>query len=357
MTGWKAPRCNRSSGTWHEQLAGAPQVLELPTDFPRPAWQSFRGTSTTRVVSKDVARELAGLSQREGVTLFMTLLAAFYALLRRYTGQDDLVVGSPIANRTRIETEALIGLFFNNLVLRTDVSGTPTFRELLARVQSVALGAYAHADVPFERLVEHLQPDRTLSYTPLFQVVCVLQNTPVLALDLPGVTLRPVDVDNGTSKYDLVLEMFDEPEGLRCRLGYSTDSFHAATMERLLGHFETMLRGIVANPDARVASLPLLTADERDQLVRGWNETRAVFPDRCCVHELFERQADRTPDAVAVLFRDTRVTFGELNARSNRVARTLREHGVGPDLIVGLCTERSIEMIVGLLGILKAGGA
>lgn len=286
----------------------------------------------------------------------MTLLAAFQVLLSRYTNQDDVVVGSPIANRTRVETEGLIGPFFNNLILRTDLSGDPTFRELLERVRETTLGAYAHQDLPFEKLVEELQPERSLSHTPLFQVMFTLLNAPTSTLELPGLTLRPVDVSNGTSKYDLVLDMIEEKEGLQGRLYYSTNLFDATTVGRMMGHFETLLQGILAHPDQRISTLPLLTEAELKQLSE-WNDTQIDFGSDVCLHSLFEQQVERDPDAVAVRFEDQQLTYGELNGRANQLAHHLQALDVGPDVLVGLCVERSIEMMVGILGILKAGGA
>ncbi|HEX8282854.1 MAG TPA: amino acid adenylation domain-containing protein [Pyrinomonadaceae bacterium] len=344
-------------GYWKKQLAGAPPALELPTDRPRPAVQTQRGAREEFWLPADLSHALNELSRREGVTLFMTLLAAWQVLLSRYTGQKDVVVGSDVANRTHSETEALVGFFSNMLVLRTDVSGNPRFAALLRRVREVCLGAYAHQHAPFEKLVEELAPRRDLSRSPIFQVMFILQNAPASALELSGVTLSPVGVDNHTAKFDLGLLMREEPGGfLGGTLEYNTDLFDASTAARIAGHFRALLEAAVEAPERRVEDLELLTASERSLLVRGWNETEAEYPD-ACFHELFETQAARTPAAVAVEFEDTTFTYAELSARSNRLARHLRALGVNAETLVGVCVERSAEMLVGLLGVLKSGAA
>ena len=342
---------------WKKQLSGSLPVLELPSDRPRPARQTFRGASQSLVLPKRLTDELKTLSQRERVTLFMTLLAAFQTLLSRYTGQEDILVGSPIANRKGIETEALIGFFLNTLVLRTDLSGDPTFRELLGQVREIALEAYAHQDLPFEKLVEELHPERSLSHTPLFQVLFVLRNTPQPAMKLQGLTLSPLESDIGASKFDLNLFIVEEAEGLKASLEFNTDLFDASTIKRMLGHFQVRLEGIVANPEQRLSALPLLTEPERHQLLVEWNDTSTDYPRQQCIHGLFETQVELTPDAVAVIFEDEQLTYGELNRRANQVAHYLRERGVGPEVRVGIIMERSVEMLVGLLGILKVGAA
>ncbi|HYP02720.1 MAG TPA: amino acid adenylation domain-containing protein, partial [Pyrinomonadaceae bacterium] len=292
----------------------------------------------------------------EGVTLFMLLLAAFQTLLYRYTGQEDISVGSPIANRNRAETENLIGFFVNTLVMRTCLSGDPAFSELLERVREVALAAYTHQDLPFERLVGELQPERRMSHSPLFQVLFVLQNAPMPALELPGLTLTPIIADTGIAKFDLTLSMEETSAGLKASFGYNTDLFEPSTVERMAGHFRTLLEGIAAHPARRLSELPLLTDKESRQLLEEWNDTGAAYPsDEVCFHELFERQAERTPDALALVFEDESLTYAELNTRANKLARRLRRLEVGADALVGICVERSWEMVVGLLGILKAG--
>ncbi|MDY6838555.1 MAG: amino acid adenylation domain-containing protein [Thermodesulfobacteriota bacterium] len=342
---------------WKDRLADALPSLNLPTDRPRPAMQTFRGSRESRpLLSAAQLQALKALSVEEDATLFMTLLAAFNVLLHRYTGQEDIAVGSPIANRNRIELEGLIGFFLNTLVLRTDLSDDPTFRELLARVRETALEAYAHQDVPFERLVEKLQPERDLSRTPLFQVMFVLRDGRRQTLELSGVTVTPMEVDTGTSKFDLILFVAEGEDGLRGTVEYNTDLFHKTTIARMLGHYERLLEAIVSDPDQRVGALPLLTAPERHQLLVEWNNTRTEYPGKQWVHQLFESQVERTPDAVAVVFGDQQITYDELNRRANRLAWYLRRLGVGPDVLVGICLERSLDMVAALLAVLKAGG-
>ncbi len=353
----KGDELDRQLSYWKKQLEGAPAVLNLPTDRPRPAVQSHRGARQSITLSKELSEKLKGLSRTQGVTLFMTLLAAFQTLLYRYTGQEDIVVGSPIANRTRTEIEGLIGFFVNTLVLRSNFSSNPTFKELLAQVRETALGAYAHQDLPFEKLVEELKPERTPSHSPLFQVMFVLQNAPSTELKFEGLSVSPVRVGEETAKFDLTFSVNQAAEGLRFSLHYDTDLFDASTIERMIGHFRTLLEGIVANPEQRISDLPMLTEAEKHQLLIEWNDTKADYPKDKCIHELFEEQVDRTPEAVAVVFEDQQLTYRELNTRANQLAHHLQELGVGPDLLVGICMERSLEMVVGLLGILKAGGA
>lgn len=344
---------------WRKQLAGAPPILELATDRPRPVVETHRGGNIELRLPKTLADALRGLGRQEGTTLFMTLLAAYQTLLSRYTGQDDIVVGSPIANRNRNETlEELIGFFVNSLVLRSDLSGDPTFRELLRRVREVTLGAYAHQDMPFEKLVEELHPERSLRHNPLFQVSFVLQNAPRYALRLPGLTMQPLEVYSETAKFDLCQFVTEQDDGtLYCLAEYNTDLFDAATIHRMLGHFQVLLEAIAADPDQKLSQLPLLTVAERHRLLVEWNNTVAEYPQDRCVHQLFEAQAAKTPDSIAVVFGHERLTYRELNERANRLARYLQKRGVGPEVLVGLCLERSLEMMVGLLGILKAGGA
>ncbi|WP_442937947.1 amino acid adenylation domain-containing protein [Nostoc sp.] len=342
---------------WKKQLEGAPTVLELPTDHARPAVQTFLGATYSFELSVELSQALKKLSQQQGSTLFMTLLAAFQTLLWRYTGQEDIVVGSPIANRNRTEIEGLIGFFVNTLVLRTNLAGNPTFEELLAHVREVALGAYAHQDLPFEKLVEELQPQRSLSHTPLFQVMFVLQNAPMSALELPGLTLSPLTSESRTAKFDLTLLMTETAQGLVGNLEYNTNLFEDSTISRMAGHLQTLLSGIVANPQQHLSELPLLTEPERQTLLVEWNNTKVEYPQQQCIHQLFEAQVERTPDAVAVVFEDEPLTYCELNARANQLAYYLRSQGVEPEVLVGICVERSLDMLIGLLGILKAGGA
>jgi len=263
---------------WKKQLEGVPAVLNLPTDRPRPAVQSFRGKRQSIDLSKELTQELKALSRKEGVTLFMTVLAAFQTLIYRYTGQEDIAVGSPIAGRTRSETEGLIGFFVNTLVLRSDLSDNPNFRELLDRVRKIALEAYEHQDIPFEKLVEELHPERDLSRSPFFQVMFAFQDVPRQSRNLPGLTVSPVEISSETAKFDLSLYTYDEAEGLKARLEYNTDLFDHGTMGRMLGHFETLLQGVVTNPDQRLSELPILTEAERHQLLVEWNDTQRDYP-------------------------------------------------------------------------------
>ncbi len=344
-------------GYWKEQLSGDLPVLELPTDRPRAAVQTNRGARQYLLLPKNLSESLKDLSRTEGVTLFMTLLAAFQILLHRYTGQEDIIVGSPIAGRDRQETENLIGVFINTLVLRTLLDGNPNFQELLSRVREVATGAIAHQDLPFEKLVEELQPERGLSHTPLFQVLFQLRNVPQQAVEVQGLNFQEFQFERGIAAFDLTLDIVEEPEGLSCVFAYNIDLFDAGTITRMAGHFQTLLEGIVANPLHPISQLPLLTEAELHQLLVSWNNTSADYPSNLSIHELFETQVKRTPDAVAVVFEDKHLTYGELNARANQLAHYLRSLGVKPEVLVGICLERSVEMIVGLLGILKAGGA
>ncbi|MBN4004268.1 non-ribosomal peptide synthetase [Nostoc sp. LPT] len=342
---------------WQKQLASAPALLSLPTDRPRKAVQTFNGAYQEFVLSQKLTSGLTQLSQQQGVTLFMTLLAAFDTLLLRYTGTEDILVGTPIANRNRSEIERLIGFFVNTLVLRTDVSGDPSFSELLVRVREMALFAYGHQDLPFEMLVEALQPERNLSHTPLFQVMFVLQNTPMSEVELAELSFSPLIVERTTAKFDLTLAMANTSTGLLGVWEYNTDLFDQRTIERMSGHFQTLLEGIVANPKERISQLPLLTEVEQQQLLVDWNNTQSNYPQDKCIHQLFEEQYLSTPNAVAVVYENQHLTYRELNCRANQLAHYLQTLGVKPDVLVGICVERSLEMVVGLLGILKAGGA
>ena len=342
---------------WKQHLGVGLPVLSLPTNRPRPPIQSFRGARQQVALPESLTTALNELSQREGVTLFMTLLAAFQTLLYRYTGEEDIVVGSPIANRTRTEVEELIGLFVNTLALRTDLSGKPTFRELLFRVRDVCFGAYTHQDLPFEKVVEELQPERDLSRNPLFQVMFILQNAPRPLPNLSGISFARMDIDSKTSKFELTLSLRERERRLIGFFEYSTDLFDRSTIERMIAHFQTLLEGIVADPDRPISTLPILTEAERHQLLVEWNDTAAEYPKDSCIHKLFEAQVERTPEAVAVQFERKQLTYRELNRRANQLAQYLKGLGVGPQKLVGICVEPSLEMVIGLLGILKAGGA
>lgn len=340
---------------WKQKLAGLPPMLQLPTDYARPLTTRYRGARHFLSLPNQVSQRLKQLSQHEGATLFMTLLGAFQTLLFHYSGQDDIAIGSLLANRHHPDLEALIGFFANTIVLRTDLSGQPTFRELLQRVRETTLEAYAHQDLPFEQLVRSLQPDRELNQNPLVQVVFNLQNTRTAAWGIPGVALTQLAVDNQTVKFDLFLELTETPIGLIGYFEYNTDLFHKDTIARLAEHFQILLDKIVANPDQKLSEFSLLTPTEQQQL-HDWNQTQATIPS-VCIHQLFEAQVKRTPDAIAVEFAGRSLTYRELNDRSNQLAHSLQTRGVKPETLVGICVERSLEMVIGLLGILKAGGA
>ncbi len=344
---------------WKKHLTGAPPVLELPLDRPRPAVQTFPGDVEYFKSPKNLLDALQKLGRECNATLFMTLLAAFKVLLFRYTGQEDIVVGSPIAGRNRAETEALIGFFINNLVLRTQMHGSPNFRELLTRVRQVSLGAFGHQDLPFEKLVEELQPERNLSTPPLFQVMFILQNAPMDEVDFAGLTLSPVAFNNyKTSRFDISIYMGEDDNGqLIGAFEYNTDLFQKATIKRMVGHFETLLEGIVANPNQPISELPFLMESEKCLILEEWNDTTRDYPQDRCFHQAFEAQAEKTPDAVATIFDGQNITYGELNARANQLSHRLKKMNVSADNLVGICVERSIEMMIGLLGIMKAGGA
>jgi non-ribosomal peptide synthetase component F len=369
-------------GYWKQQLSDAP-VLNLPADIPRPEVQTYSGAVKSFLMRREILDALREMCQREGVTVYMTLLAAFKLLLTRYSGQQDVVVGSPIANRNRTETEGLIGFFVNTLPMRTDLSDDPTFRELLARVRETALGAYVHQDAPYESIVRAVQPERRLSHNPLYQVMFVLQNAPVDRLELPGLKLAPLAIEGEMVKRDQALSQeqdFGNPElemartvgqqldlmvsmrepkaGLIGTMRYNADVFFPTTIARMLEHFEILIGAIAANVDRRISELPLLTEAESRRLLVEWNDTERSFSSAGkCIHELFEEQVGRTPSAIAVVHEGESLSYAELNENANRVADYLRDAGVGPESIVGLELERSLEMVVAMLGVLKAGGA
>ncbi|MFP2911743.1 non-ribosomal peptide synthetase [Pyxidicoccus sp. 3LFB2] len=324
--------------------------------------QSHRGAHTPVHLSAELTAGLQALSQREGATPFMVLLAAFQVLLSRYSGQDDICVGSPIAGRTQAQTEGLIGFFVNTLVLRSRVRPEATFRELLAQVRSTTVGAYEHQDVPFEKLVEELQPQRSLSHSPLFQVMLSLQNMPTASAKLgaPGsalLELHPVDTGLQAAKFDLTLFLAHTPEGLGGTLNYRTDLFDASTAARMVAHLTTLLEAVAAAPDTRVGELSLVPASERQQVLEAFNASPAPFAADAVLHALVEAQAARNPTKPAVACEGQVLTYGELDARANQLAWHLRSLGVGPERCVALCLERSVDMVVALLGVWKAGGA
>jgi len=341
---------------WQKQLDDV-ATLQLPADHPRPLLRSHRGARQSFALPRDLSESLLQLARTEGVTLFTLLLAAWQTLLARYTEQTDIVVGSPIANRNRVETESLIGFFVNTLVLRTDCSGNPTFRELLERVRSVVLDAQAHQDVPFEKIVEELQLERSLSHTPLFQVVFALHNAPAPVIDLPGLKLALLDVQRRTAKFDLMFELFERNSNISGSLEYSTDLFDDTTIERMLGHYQRLLTAIVADPEQKLLDLPLLSEAEQRQLLYDWNEVAANTEPEQLLHELFAEQVQRAPERIALVFAEEQLTYMELNTRASRLAQHLGELGVGPETLVGIFMERSTELVVAILGILKAGGA
>lgn len=344
---------------WRKQLADAPARLELPTDRPRPSVASLKGDIVSFTVPKALSASLLGFSRAQQVTPFMMMLAAYQLLLSHYSRQDDIAVGVPASGRTHKQTENLIGFFVNTLVMRANLSGSPTFREFLSWVRNTAVDAFSYQDIPFERLVIELKPGRDLSSHPLFQSMFVMQNSSADDWSVPGVQFAPANVDLATStaKFDLTLYMREVSGSLHGTFEYATDIFFRSTIERFAEHFIQLLRSIVSHPDARVATLDILPQQEKSRLLFAWNETKSPYPEEVCVHELFVEQAAKTPDAVALLSLTSRLTFRELDERSNQLGHHLRSLGVGAEAVVGLCAERSIETLIGLLAILKAGAA
>jgi amino acid adenylation domain-containing protein len=344
-------------GYWRHQLRAPLAVLQLPTDRPRPPVQSSNGARITAQFSHELSEEIRALGRREGTTLFMTLLAAFQVLMHRYTGETDIAVGSAIANRNRPEVERVIGFFANNLVMRGDLSGNPTLRELLGRVRETSARAYAHQDMPFDLLVETLSPPRALDHSPLFQVMFVLHGARVTRLGLPGLEAEAIEIPMGTARFDLAVDVFDVPEGLGVYFEYNTDLFGADTVTRMVSHFRTLLEGFAAHLETRIAELPMLTSGEIEQLTQGWNASDKPWPQDQVLHQLFEAQVARTPDALALSFEGESLSYAALNGRANQLARLLQTLGAGPRALVGLCIERGIEMVVALLAIQKSGAA
>ena len=343
---------------WKKQLERAPAMLELPTDHSRPTLQTFRGASQSITLSKSLTEQIKGLSRREGVTVFMTMLAALQAFLSRITGQEDIVVGSPIAGRNRVEVEGLIGLFINTLVLRTNLSGDPSFRELLQRVRDVVLGAFAHQEVPFEKLMGELHVKRDLSRNTLFQVLLNFRQQKAQEnFTLSGLTVEEFPFRKGLAKFDLTLAVVERPETLHCSVKYNTDLFEATTILRLLGNFEVLLEGIIADPDQRLSGLSLLTSAERRQLMLDWNNTKKDYLLDECIAELFEKQTERTPNYIAVVFEESQLTYRELNNAANRLAAVLSQKGIGRGCYVPILMERSIEVPLAMLAIMKVGAA
>ncbi|NEQ97357.1 MAG: AMP-binding protein, partial [Cyanothece sp. SIO2G6] len=353
---------------WQTQLADAPALLQLPTDYPRPPEQQFRGWTHTVSLGTTLSQQVKAIAQQQGVTVFMVLLAAFQVLLARYSGQSDIVVGTPIAHRQRPELEPLIGFFVNTLALRTQVDTAETVADLLQSVRTTTLDAYAHQDVPFERVVDALNPGRSLAYAPLLQVMFVLQPA-AQALELPGITLTPMAMETHTAKFDLTLTLEEVDPGFTSHWEYNTDLFAVETISRMAQHFETLLGAMVQDGTQAIASLPLMRPTEYQQLLQQWNP--AIVPSstvattqaepfgdtHLCLHQLFEAQVDRTPEAIALSFETQSLSYRKLNAQANQLAHHLKTLGVGPESLVGLCVDRSLDMVIGLLAILKAGGA
>ncbi|NEO70809.1 amino acid adenylation domain-containing protein, partial [Moorena sp. SIO3H5] len=342
---------------WKQELEGAPELLQLPTDRPRPHVMSYQGSTQDFSLTTELTDKLQQLSRNSGSTLFMTLQAALATLLYRYSGQKDILIGSPIANRNHLAIEPLIGFFVNTLVLRTRFKDNPSFSQLLTQVRETTLKGYEHQDVPFEQVVSALQPQRSLSHAPLFQVMFVLQNAPMGKLELPDLSLSQFNQHSTIAKFDLTLSMMETDMGLVGRWEYNTDLFDGSTIARMATHFQNLLSAIVDNPQQVVSELPLLSAEERHQLLVEWNDTASDYPTDKCIHQLFSEQVEKTPDAIAVVFEQQQLTYHQLNQRANQLAHHLQNLGVEPEVLVGICVERSVQMVVGLLGILKAGGA
>ncbi|HEY0736386.1 MAG TPA: amino acid adenylation domain-containing protein [Herpetosiphonaceae bacterium] len=341
---------------WKQQLSGSLPALDLPTDYPRPATQTQRGAKAIVRFPKALIDDLTSISRSAGATLFMTLLSGLNTLLYRYTGQTDILIGTPIANRHHGSVEGLIGMFVNTLVLRTDLAGNPSFEDLLGRVRDVALGAYGHQDLPFEQVVELVEPERDLSRTPLFQVMFVLQNAPMPGPELGNLSMLPVEVDNKTAKFDISFDLTEIDDGIIGFVEYNTDLFALTTIERLIQHFQQLLESIAGNPEQRIGRVPLLTDAERHTLLAEWSTIAAPVTETLPLPALFAAQAARTPDTIAVVFGDQRLTYRELDRRSNQLAHYLRAQGLRPETRVGVCLERSLHVPIALLGIAKAGG-
>ncbi len=351
-------RLQQQSTYWQQALADAPALLMLPTDRVRPAQQDYAGAALPVVFDEDLTRGLKALSQRHGTTLYMTVMAAWAALLGRLAGQEEVVIGTPVANRTRSEVEGLIGLFVNTLAIRVDLGAQPTAKNLLAQVKTTTLGAQAHQDLPFEQLVEALQPERSLSHSPLFQVIYNHQaEGPGELHRLPGLTVQGLSWDSHVAQFDLALDTHENTDGLSAALTYSSALFDSSTIERMAAHWRNLLGAIAAGAHRRVVELPMLSADERQRIVVDWNQSEASYPTDRCIHQLIAEQSRETPQAAALLFDDGQMSYQQLDLQSNRLARKLRELGVGPDVLVGVALERGPQMLVGLLAILKAGGA
>ncbi|HKQ08678.1 MAG TPA: amino acid adenylation domain-containing protein [Blastocatellia bacterium] len=347
----------RQLGYWREQLQGAPPALEMPTDYARPAQMGYRGRSEKVEVSEAAVEGLRRLGRQEGVTAFMEMLGGLAVLLWRQSGQGDIVIGTPIANRSRAEVEGVIGFFVNTLAVRVRVEGRESYRGLLKKVREAALGAYANQDVPFEKLVEELRPDRDSSRSPLFQVMFAVQNQPSDEIQLQGLNLEALSSEYDTSKFDLTLTLTERGDVIRGAIRYNTDLFRADTIKRMARRFERLLDALVRCPDASLHELEMIGDEEAHQLLREWNDTRASYPASPLAHALFEREAAIAPDAIAVSDASGTLTYGELDRQANRLAHYLRERGIGPERVVGICMDRSQDLIISELAVLKAGGA
>ncbi|MDZ7336583.1 MAG: amino acid adenylation domain-containing protein, partial [candidate division KSB1 bacterium] len=342
---------------WKNQLQEMPRVLSLAADHPRPTLPNVDGAHFVFYVPQDLSDKILQLSQKEGTTLFMTLIAAFQVLLYRYSGQEDFGIGTPVANRNRSEIEPLIGCFVNTLVIRANLSENPTFRELLHRVRQVTAAAYSHQDLPFEILVDAIQPDRNISHAPLFQVMFDLQNASKLPLQLADLKFQVHEIDTETAKFDLLVSLAETDRGLKAIFEYNTNLFQATTIERMAAHFQIILSEIVQNPDQRISQLAILTAAEQHKMIIEWNNGVAELPAIPLIHRLFEQQAEQNSDATAVIFQEQHVSYGQLNERANCLAHYLISLGAGPETIVGICIERSIEMVLAMIAVLKTGAA
>ena len=350
-------RLEQQLAYWRRQLHDAPTLLNLPIDHLRPAVQGHSGALHPFSLSAELSESLKELSRRQGATLYMTLVAAFSHLLQRYSQAEELLIGTPIAGRNHREIEQLIGLFVNTLVLRVDLSSDPSFGELIGRVRRVCLEAYAHQEVPFEKLVEELQPERSLSHTPFFQVMFGLRNTPQEELQLPGLSLNPIEVRREVAQFDLVLDLGESSSGIEGYFEYNSHVFERATIARLATHLIRLLEAIVAEPEQRLSTLGMLTAAEEEQQLKDWNPACGEYPREHCLQQLFEAQVERTPEAAALVCHEETLSYGELNRRANQLAHQLRRLGVGPETVVGILLERSVEMMCSVLAVLKAGGA
>ncbi|HEY0603974.1 MAG TPA: amino acid adenylation domain-containing protein [Herpetosiphonaceae bacterium] len=348
----------RELAYWRQQLAGAPDLIDLPQDRPRPSVKTFQGRYQTVKVPPRLAADLKALSRASGATTFMTLLAAFNVLLYRYASQTDLVVGTPIANRAKLEVERVIGYFLNTLLIRSDLSGNPTFSELVERVRSTCLEAYAHQDLHFEKLVQELRPQRDNNRNPFFTVMFVLnQNYPTPDVHVGDLTASYMPIPRDVARFDLIMYYFESPSGDAVQLNYNTDIFDHSSMTRMLEHFMTLLEHVVQHPAQHIDQLPLMQPWEQERVLSTWNETHQSYPGERCLHELLEAQAAQTPNGIALRYGEESLTYAALNARANQLAHHLQTLGVGPETLVGICLDRSIKLVVGLLAILKAGGA